>query len=526
MAQRVSRLPKASEEKGKLPIRPTPGKIPVRPISTKPAFTKTVIRDTLITDLPEQFEGGEWYAIPTNGDGSCLIHSVLQASSAEYRALKKSEQVNIADLIRIGMAFTINNQLKVSTPFSQQFEMSGINDREVLNQAGLAFEIDKATKEALPPYSERVPRWFNDEGGMFLNMMDQNINAIQSALNARINDYMSDLEAEDPRNVIFGTNDGKLHRPTGAPNELLIDYSLYGLTHLMNSRSYIGDELINLIADYFQVNIVMVYCASLPLRILHQTIRWETRERDFVFVAYVPGHYQTIGRKVSEDEMQYCFPFDHEIVAPFIPSNYDFGHGEQWKSGMEKPTFVSTVLDDSIENLQMSIINSLPEQRLLYVTPDDEAYDELMAIEDFEFINYVPHFGIFLQLRSTLATALPCYYNLLRHLFMITSAFDLNDKHQMEGEEAEITNYLWPSITDAPVQRINPRVRTIPEYQSTGQFPGENILSAIMYVYNLDQKFLLEGIDENGSIGRMILNTYNQMMTESGEEGEEGEVEE
>lgn len=544
MAQATQRirqpLPKRSVGgESKEPAKVAPTKTPLPPpkfglkrppLATANASKKSVFRDTLIPDLPVQFSGHEWYAIPTIGDGSCLIHSTLQAVSSEYRDSKSDDKTEIANDIRLGMVYQINKRVELNTPYANDVLEEGILDRDTLRAAGLAYQVDDYN-QPIPPYSERLPEWYQAEGGIFLNMFWQNISAIQSALNARIEDYLSPSSRDDPRNVVYGGGNS-LRRRSGAPNELLIDYSLYGMTHLMNSNSYIGDELIRLVADYFEVNIVMVDCTMSPSRILHQTIRWETKEWDFIFIAYVPGHYQTIGCKVADDMMQYCFTSDHPAIAPFIPSDYDLGHGEiEWMPdmGMDRPQFVPITLEDSLNTISDNIMAIYAGgERLNFVSPDDQAYDDLMAIDDFEYINYVPHYAMFLHLRSQLATSLPSYYNLLRAKFMERGAFDIDEDGQFDASRgAEYTNYLWPSIIDAPVIRTNPDKRSIPIYESSGQFPGENILAAILYVYNFSQPVLLEQIETYGSIGQIILNIYNEMMAQ-GSEGEEeaGEEEE
>jgi hypothetical protein len=528
----VDESEKATGKEAELP--PKRPVLPKRPTVTRApsanASKLSVTRNTLITDLPSQFVG-EWYAIPTIGDGSCLIHSVLQAVSDKYRASSNSTKIDIASDIRIGMAFEINERVEISTPFSEEIEQLDILDRDTLRQAGLKYSVDDFN-QPIPPYAERAPEWYQSEGGIFLNMLWQNVDAVQSALTSRVADYLSPLERNDPRNVVYGGR-GSLQRRTGAPSELLVDYSLYGLTHLMNSSAYIGDELIKLVADYFEVNIVMVDCSSTPSRILHQTISWENKERDFVFVAYVPGHYQTIARMVSTgedgDAMQYCFPFDHEIIAPFIPSDYDLGRGDNpYQRGMDMvhPEFLPVTLYDTLDNFGDNIRQIiLPTPGMKFVNKRDKAYKELMKIDDFNYINSLPHYGMFLHMRSKFASSLPSYYNLLRVKFMEEDAFAIDG---FDG----VTNYLWPSIIEAPVYRENPKSKSIPVYESDGEFPGENILSAIVFVYNLKQTDLLSQIEEVGSIGQIILNTYNEMIAAIGEaeegeaEEEEGEVEE
>lgn len=457
----------------------------------------------LITDMPDQFQG-DWYIIPTIGDGSCLIHSVLQAVSREYR--QSNEKGEIADKIRIGLAYEINKRVRVATPYAGSLIGANLTEEEI-EKAGIIFERGKAF--------EQTEKWFAVGGGVFLNMFYQNINAFQSALNERINDYESKASRSDRRNVKFGSS-SSLNKPTGNPNELLIDYSLYGILHLMNSNAYIGDELINLVADYFNVNIVMLDRSGDNTRILHQTIRSTTKDKDFVFVSYSPGHYETVGCRIDDSHYQYCFPHNHELVANFIPSDYDLGLSDKNPDpfSTDRPAFIPPTIADSIEDLSQAVVNTHTKDGMMMVKVDDPAYDSLAEIEGFELINRLSHYAILLHLRDVLITELPSYYNLLRHIFVTTAAFEFNEFGVLPPNHTNIVvQQLWPSIIDAPVIRTN-KGKSVPSYELIEQFYGYDILNVMLSVYNLDQNTLKKKIAEHDSIGGVILYEYNLLLTQ------------
>lgn len=428
-----------------------------RPVSRPVKFCTMVSKRTEIPKLDiEQFDQFKWFVEPTIGDGSCCIHSALQAVSERYRdADNKGE---IADMIRVGMIYDLNKKTRINQPFKTS-----------------------------------VPKWATVNGGMFLSLTMQNINAVQSALIARVIDNVSPYNKgeDDLRMIDFGSSSSYRAR-TGMPNELFVDYSLPGLEDLLNSRAYIGDELTQLIADYFNVNIVMVDCTAGRNRINHLTTRWETRDRDLIFIMYVPGHYQTMGAYI-EDNIQFCFPPGHPIHTAFMPSDYDLGHGEiKWMSGMgmERPKYETRSLEiDGVQDLSEAIINKVPKTgRVGFVSDDDSAYEELSSIEGFSLVNYVSHFAILLHLRELIFERSPFYYNIIRHILITTGALDFDDNRQPPEEDFEFTEALWPS--------------------SPKEFLGADILLCIIFVFNMKQDTLASEIKKDGSIGQVILNTY------------------
>lgn len=428
------------------------------------AFRSMVSSRTLVSDMPAK---GEWYALSTQGDGSCLIHAVLQACSKEYRGSK--EKGDIAETIRIGIANYINESVDLYEPIEYQ-----------------------------------VPRWMTLQGGVFTNLALENISTYQNAINNRVIDPVSihsDPENPDLRDITFG-DASKLTLRSGIGNEILVDYSLTGLTQLLNSSSYIGDELVKLVADYFNVNIVIVNCSGPKSFVMYETNDTYSRDRDFVFVAFVPGHYQTLCAKIGENdegltEYQYCFPYDHPLITDFGHNDYDFGMGDlKWMPdlGMEKPRFIAHEMSDTVINVQESILAMFNGQRIPLISSDDPAFQELSnADSDFEYVNYLGHYAILLYLRRNLYESMTTYYEFLRVMIENTLAFDREDDMSI-SEQPSYSQYMWPDL------------------ESIGdKFPGEDILTAMLFVYSWDQRTLIEQL-ESKSIGQIVLDVYLNMI--------------
>src|SRR3990167_1165444 len=100
----------------------------------------------------------------------------------------------------------------------------------------------------------------------------------------------------------------------GLMKELGIDYSLVGMQNLLNSYSYLGDEVYQVISDLLEMDIFVVRMTKEDLHVHLTTERFD-HPRDVVVIGGNTYHYEVIGIDHGEDVgIQTVFSPDDEFI--------------------------------------------------------------------------------------------------------------------------------------------------------------------------------------------------------------------
>lgn len=83
-------------------------------------------------------------SIPTIGDGSCLIHSVLQAFNTDYQKMTSSERMKLAKNVRKDLSAVLDYKLKSGSTVYQNLSRGELG--------GMSEEIDEASMDYMKDY--------------------------------------------------------------------------------------------------------------------------------------------------------------------------------------------------------------------------------------------------------------------------------------------------------------------------------------------------------------------------------------
>ena len=124
-------------------------------------------------------------------------------------------------------------------------------------------------------------------------------------------------------------------------------------------------------------------------------------------------------------------------------------------------------------------------------------------------LNYLSKYATLLYLRNIIFVNMPYYYKLIRYILETELTFEKDDDGNVDEDEGPVlADVMWPSYESL-------------SGQEDPVFEHEALLLVIFHVFNMKQEELLKNIEEEGSIGLLILKTYTDYISAPEEEEEE-----
>jgi hypothetical protein len=261
-----------------------------------------------ITPLPAIGGYQNIVKIRAKGDGNCLIHSLLLCISETYRKAESSVKCSMARSMRRDLADWL------LLP-----DATGALNWETANRGGLMYVFSNQLTALAQDSNIADRKEYMDELSKYKVVYGKGDTEAQRDVFNRMVALFRRTRNVEPR-----TSDEVMAPPPiqdGTEDAGLQDYSLPGLFSLYNSDAYLGDEIINVLAQIFSIDIYIISDNGQSAPTRYNGYFQNQRRQPAICIIYNGGHYDAVGvADPATGVVQTVFPSgsSEDTQHPFI----------------------------------------------------------------------------------------------------------------------------------------------------------------------------------------------------------------